>query len=116
METQICYGSNVETENLHNVTDVRGDTTNYRVFANAAFKRYDLTIFVPLGWHFEGEPQVHLVSQNRDAIEAFAWNNFSVAHDRFFVTERNPNYIKCTCWAGSHPMVINLQCTAVKEH
>lgn len=116
MQRKTIYGPSIQTDNMHNAEVVGPyDSNVYGEYANSWFKRYTLTISVEPGWHFEGDPSVHLVSTDREAIEGFTWNNFPGAHDRFFVTQRSLNFIECTCWAGSHPMIINLACDAVKE-
>ena len=112
-ETQICYGPAVQTEDMHNHVIGGGpQDPDRRNFANAGFVRYQLTVTAPRGWHFSGEPYVNLVSGDKSG---FDWNNFPAAHDRFFITARTPNSIVATCWAGSHPMLINLACQATQD-
>jgi predicted nuclease of predicted toxin-antitoxin system len=55
---------------------------------------------------------VHILKDNDGA---FAWNNFAGSPDRFIVTESNSNFKAATVWAGSHPMVIQLACVAVRN-
>ena len=114
LETQTVYGASVTTEPLHNA-DIQGayDPNVYGKYANAWFKRYTLTVSAPAGWHFTGEPYVNCV---KDDQGAFGWNNFPAAHDRFFTTQKDPNYIEATCWAGSRSIVINLACVATKDY
>jgi len=114
LQTQVIYGPSITTDDMHNV-QVEGayDPTVYGEYANSWFKHYTLEVDAPAGWTFTGAPWVNLVSQDQNAREAFGWNNFAGAHDRFFIIQRGPNKIVCTCWAGSHPMIINLACTAV---
>jgi len=114
-DSQICYGPSVTTDNLHNSPCAGVHTTDYGCYANSLFKKYTLTVSAPAGWHFTGQPYVNLVSQDQDAKDGFTWNNFPGAHDRFFITQQNPNSIVATCWAGSHPMEINLACEATQN-
>jgi hypothetical protein len=71
-----------------------------------------LTLTVPTGWHFVEKPYVNPVKDDQDA---FKWNNFEKAHDRFFVTQKNSNYIVATCWTGSRAIIINLACLAEQD-
>ncbi len=114
---QTIYGPTITTDNLHEARIGAHDPSVYQEFANEWFKHYTLTVSVPAGWTLEGDPWVNLVGPAPGeslgyAQAAFGWNNFPGAHDRFFVTQRTPNHIECTCWAGSHPMAINLACNA----
>jgi len=110
---QTFTGDAITTENLHDAR-IQGpfDSNVYRQYANAWFKKYTLKVSAPAGWHFVGQPYVHCV---KDDQGAFAWNNFPAAHDRFFITQQNANYIVATCWAGSRSMIINLACLAEQD-
>lgn len=111
-EKQICYGTAIRTEDMHNRIMGQYDPNVYGQYANAWFKKYTLTVTAPAGWHFTGEPFVNCVQDNQGA---FGWNNFAGARDRFFVTARTPNSITTTCWAGSRTILINLACEATKD-
>jgi hypothetical protein len=115
---QTVYGPTITTNDMHNAS-VQGvfNPNEFRQFANSWFKYYELTVSVPAGWALVGSPWVHFVGPGpnvswQDAQDGFNWNVFPAAHDRFFIIERNPNIIKCSCWAGSHAMQINLACNA----
>jgi len=117
-QSQIFYGSTISTDDMHNV-QVQGpyDPAVYGEYANSWFKHYTIDVHAPAGWTFQGSPWVNFVGpiggeSMQDAQGAFGWNMFPAAHDRFFVIQRNATYIQCTCWAGSHPMQINLACMA----
>ena len=112
-ETQICYGPAITTDNMDEAR-IAGpyNPKVYGEYANSWFKNYTLTVTAPSGWHFTGKPFVNCV---RDDRGAFGWNNFPAAHDRFYVTQSNPNLITATCWAGSRSIVINLACEATKN-
>jgi hypothetical protein len=110
---QTFTGPAITTDNMHNV-QIQGpyDPKVYREFAHSWFKNYTLTVSAPTGWHFVGKPYVNCV---KDDQGAFGWNQFDIAHDRFFVTQQNSNYIVATCWAGSRSMIINLACVAEQD-
>nr|WP_067054350.1 hypothetical protein [Mucilaginibacter sp. L294] len=113
LETKMCYGPPCTTVNHHNETGWQGPMPdNITVIANAVFQRYELTVSVEEGWHFTGNPFVNCVTNDQGAFE---WNNFPIAHDRFFITQSTPRFIRATCWAGSRSITINLACVATKE-
>jgi hypothetical protein len=87
----------------------------YGCFDNWRFRKYELTVNAGHGFHFIGEPWINLVNHDQLSAEAFVWNNFPAAHDRFFITQKNPDQITAVCWAGSHSMIINLACQVSNE-
>jgi len=118
MPEQTIYGPPITTEDLHNRSIMGAyDPAVYGEYANSWFKHYTLSVTAPAGWTFTRAPSVHLVGPGSnvsagDAQAGFNWNSFPAAHDRFFIIQQTPTFIQCTCWAGSHSMIINLACDA----
>jgi hypothetical protein len=120
-QQQTFTSSPQTTKDLHNVSQGSGpQDPNQRNFANSAFHRYSFTVTTgsPL-WTFIGTPWVVYIGpgpgvSDGDAKAGFAWNQFSVAHDRVYQTQRNATSITYDVWAGSHAMQIALACNATK--
>lgn len=109
---EVFYGPTIRSIDMHNA-QIGGayNPEEYRMFANSWRKSYDVTISVPVGWHFVGEPSMHCVKDDRGS---FGWNDFGKS-DHFYVVEKNPRYIKARVWIGSRSIEVNMQCAAEKE-
>jgi len=112
LQTQIVYGSAVQTHGLHNSTNCACGRYEHRHFANSLFAKHTLRVSVPSGWHFTGKPFVNCVINDQGAFE---WNNFAGSPDRFIITQSTPDYIEAVVWAGSRQITINLACEATKD-